>query len=208
MASTEFHTPATAAPAQFPALAPASLSTAFLSTTAAQQFAMRPFSPTIPSQEDIDKAKKSESTTAAASAQLEAIRSQANDKLAASTVAAMGANSAYTAAFVTVDQREAEAATAPAKANEAAGLQKRPRTPVPSQQQMPKPPSSPRIRLNEIPCSKGWQRCTTQPWHWKVPGWTSWPARHRKLRCSSKLQLPATPPCPPRRTLHPSRPQP
>lgn len=98
LASTAFLTPATAAPAQFPALAPASLSTAFLSTTAAQQFALRPFSPAIPS--------------------------QANDKLAASTVAAMGANSAYTAALVTVDEREAEAATAQAKANEAEGVQK------------------------------------------------------------------------------------
>ena len=134
LASTAFLTPATAAPAQFPALGPtslgtsslstASLSTSFLGTTAAQQFTLRPFSPAIPSQEDIDKAKKSESTTATASAQLEAILSQANDKLAASTVAAMGANSAYTAALVTVDQREAEAATAQGKANEAAGAQK------------------------------------------------------------------------------------
>lgn len=119
LASTAFLTPATAAPAHTPALSPT-----FLSTTALQQLALRPFSPAIPSREDVDKAKKSEAATAAASAQLDGILSQANDKLAASTVAAMGANNDYTEALVAVDQREAEAATAQAKAKEAAGAQK------------------------------------------------------------------------------------
>ncbi|MGO2540146.1 MAG: NlpC/P60 family protein, partial [Specibacter sp.] len=120
LVSTAFLSPALAAPGQSPLL-----STAPLSTTALEQFSLRPSSPAIPSQDDIAKAKQSEAATAAASAQLDAIISSANDRLQASTVVAMGANSSYTDALVTLEQREAEAQTAKAKSDQAAGARKK-----------------------------------------------------------------------------------
>ncbi|MGP9504035.1 C40 family peptidase [Specibacter sp. AOP5-B1-6] len=120
LVSTAFLSPALAAPWQSPLL-----STVPLSTTALEQFSLRPSSPSIPSQDDIAKAKQSEAATAAASAQLDAIISSANDRLQASTVVAMGANSSYTDALVTLEQREAEAQTAKAKSDQAAGARKK-----------------------------------------------------------------------------------
>lgn len=120
LTSTAFLSPALAARAQS-----SPLGTASLSTTALQQLSLRPFSPAIPSQDDIAKAKQSEAATAAASAQLDAIIGSANDRLQASTVVAMGANSSYTDALVTLEQREAEAQTAKAKSDQAAGTRKK-----------------------------------------------------------------------------------
>ncbi|MHA7305701.1 C40 family peptidase [Arthrobacter sp. TMN-49] len=94
------------------------------STTTFLGSALRPLSPAIPSQDDITKAKDSEAATAAASAKLDAILSSANDRLQASTLVAMGANSTYTDALVVLEQRTAEAETATAKAATAASAHK------------------------------------------------------------------------------------
>ncbi|AIY02087.1 hypothetical protein ART_2488 [Arthrobacter sp. PAMC 25486] len=91
----------------------------FLSTTALQQFSLRPFSPKVPTEEEITKAKESESATAAASTQLESVISEASERLAESVVASMGANDAYTTAMVLRDQRVAEADAAQVNADAA-----------------------------------------------------------------------------------------
>ncbi|MEO8220692.1 MAG: NlpC/P60 family protein [Specibacter sp.] len=120
LASTAFIAPAFASPSAgaFPA------GTVFAGTTAFLGTARQPFSPAIPSTDEIAKAKESEAATAAASATLEAILSSANDRLQASTLVAMGANSEYTDALVILDQRTAEAKTAAAKSSEAASAHK------------------------------------------------------------------------------------
>ncbi|MDJ0316770.1 C40 family peptidase [Arthrobacter antibioticus] len=123
LTSTALLSPALAAPTA--ADAPSSaFGPGALSTTAWQQLALRPFSPAVPSADDITEAKQSESATAVASAQLDAIISSANDKLQASTLAAMGANSSYTNALVIMEQREAEAQTAKAKSEAATSASK------------------------------------------------------------------------------------
>lgn len=120
LASTAFIAPAFASPSAgvFPA------STVFAGTTAFLGSALKPFSPAIPSPDEIAKAKESEAATAAASAKLEAILSSANDRLQASTLVAMGANSEYTDALVILDERTAEAKAAAAKSSEAASAHK------------------------------------------------------------------------------------
>ncbi|MBP2412940.1 cell wall-associated NlpC family hydrolase [Arthrobacter stackebrandtii] len=90
-----------------------------LSTTAAQQFSLRPFSPKVPTQDDIARAKESESATAAVSAQLDQAISDAKQRMDASVVASMGANDAYTNAMVLRDRRVAEADASQARADEA-----------------------------------------------------------------------------------------
>lgn len=114
LASTAFIAPSFASPA-----GAISASTAALLGTALQ-----PFSPAIPSPDDIAKAKESEAATATASAKLEAILSSANDRLQASTLAAMGTNNAYTDALVVLEERTADAETATAKAAEASSAHK------------------------------------------------------------------------------------
>ena len=113
---------ATLASSAFLAAAPqaAALDTGIVSTTALQQFSLRPFSPKVPTEEEIAKAKTSESATAAASTQLESVISEANERLAASMVASMGANGVYTDALVRQEQRVAEADTAQARSDAAA----------------------------------------------------------------------------------------
>ena len=122
--STAFLAPATAAPAITFGHGLGALSSAALSSAVLQPFALLPFSPAIPSESDIAKAKKSESATAAASAQLDGIISTANESLQASTLIAMGANSEYTNALVILEQRTAWAETTQAKADAAAGAHK------------------------------------------------------------------------------------
>jgi peptidoglycan DL-endopeptidase CwlO len=84
------------------------------------QLAAAPMSPVIPSKDDIAKAKKSESATAAESTKIEAILGSANDRLQGSLAGTIAANNAYTNASVALDQRREEAATAKAKADAAA----------------------------------------------------------------------------------------
>lgn len=91
------------------------------STTALQQFSLLPFSPKVPTVEEIERAKASESATAAAAAQLEAIISSAAERLATTTVASMGANGAYTDALVLLEARTADADAATDRAEAAAG---------------------------------------------------------------------------------------
>ncbi|MFQ4147911.1 C40 family peptidase [Arthrobacter sp. LAPM80] len=123
VASTAFLAPANAAPPHISTGMGALGAT--LGTTALQPFTLRPFSPAIPSEGDIAKAKESEAAAAAASTQLDAIISSANDRLQASSLVAMGANNAYTSALVTLEQRKGEADTAEAKAKAAASAQQK-----------------------------------------------------------------------------------
>ncbi|WP_243399749.1 C40 family peptidase [Arthrobacter glacialis] len=118
LASTAFIAPSFASPAAI------SANTISASTAALLGTALQPFSPAIPSPDDIAKAKESEAATATASAKLEAILSSANDRLQASTLVAMGANNTYTDALVILKERTADAETATAKAAEATSAHK------------------------------------------------------------------------------------
>ncbi|MET4004555.1 cell wall-associated NlpC family hydrolase [Arthrobacter sp. UYCu511] len=111
LASSGLLLPATAGPAV--SAAPG------LSSTAFQKFAPQPHLPTVPSEEDIAKAKKSEAATAAAAAELEAILATANDRLRATSMAALSASGSYTEALVVLEQRQEEAATAKGKSEAA-----------------------------------------------------------------------------------------
>lgn len=114
LASAAVISPVTAAPAS-----QASVGASVLSSTAFQKFAPQPHLPSIPSEEEIAQAKKSEAATAAAAAELEAILSSANDRLQATSMAALGASDAYTEALVVLEERRNEAITAKAKSEAA-----------------------------------------------------------------------------------------
>ncbi len=88
-----------------PAAAAASLATfsSVSSTTALQQLALQPSTPKIPTAEEIEKAKQSGAATATAAAELEAIIEAASQRLAITTVASMGANSAFTDALTLLE---------------------------------------------------------------------------------------------------------
>ncbi|WP_258068744.1 NlpC/P60 family protein [Arthrobacter sp. N199823] len=111
LASAALLSPAAASPQVF--------GTSALSSTAFQKFAPLPHLPAIPSEDEIAKAKTSEAATAAAASELEAILSSANDRLQATSMAALGASDAYTEALVVLAQRQAEAETTRAKSDAA-----------------------------------------------------------------------------------------
>ena len=86
----------------------------------ASAFGALAFSPVIPSTDDIANAKKSEASTAAESAKIEALLKTATEALQSATVASMGANNAYTNALLTLQDRQEAATIAKAKATAAA----------------------------------------------------------------------------------------
>lgn len=99
-------------------LAPAQATEAAVASPAQLRFA--PASPAIPSDQDIARAKESAATTAAASAQIDAIISSANDRLQSATLTTIRSGTAYTDALLALQQRTADAATAKGKAEAAA----------------------------------------------------------------------------------------
>ncbi|NVM96615.1 hypothetical protein G6034_17225, partial [Arthrobacter sp. AETb3-4] len=111
LATTAVLSPAVAAPAQG-ALAAAAAPASFHGSVAQ--------APAIPSADDIANAKKSESATAAESARIDALLSSANDRLQGSLAGTVRANNDYTNALVALQQRQADAQTAKAKAAAAA----------------------------------------------------------------------------------------
>lgn len=120
LASAAVISPVTAAPASQTSFSVSgAVSASALSSTAFQKFAPQPHLPSIPSEDEIAQAKKSEAATAAAAAELEAILSSANDRLQATSMAALGASDAYTEALVVLDERRNEAETASAKSEAA-----------------------------------------------------------------------------------------
>lgn len=79
----------------------------------------RPFSPAIPSDQDIANAKKSAADTAAAAATIDALLAADNARLDGAMRESMGANDAHSNALEILNARVAEEQTLTAKANEA-----------------------------------------------------------------------------------------